>query len=178
MINLDHQFFNLIYSLKGTWPLLDACAFFCAKYLIFFMAVLVIVWWLKLNYPFKNFSFNQQKMPLHISLAAGISFLVSQLIGLIYFRPRPFASNSDVINDINPMSEKSFPSDHTTIAFAIAAAVYCHHKKMGALLLILALLVGLGRIYTGVHYPLDVVGGIIVGTISVFGLNYFFRFKK
>ena len=147
------------------------------------MGIIVIIWWLKLNWPKENFYHffkDKQKWLIlsHVSLSVLISFLISQLIGLLYFRPRPFISNFQVVNDINPLSEKSFPSDHTTIAFALAAAVYCSHKKLGIFLLILAFLVGFGRIYTGVHYPLDVLGGILVGIISALLVYYLFRSKK
>ncbi|HPI67208.1 MAG TPA: hypothetical protein PKZ16_01520, partial [bacterium] len=101
MINLDHQLFNLIYSLKGNYPFLDTVAFFCAKYLIFVMGIIVIIWWLKLNWPKENFYHffkDKQKWLIlsHVSLSVLISFLISQLIGLLYFRPRPFISNFQV----------------------------------------------------------------------------------
>lgn len=79
-------------------------------------------------------------------------------------RPRPFVTLSDVRLLVNRPSDFSFPSGHTTTSFAPAAAFYRKHKPLGTAALVLAVVIGLSRIYIGVHYPLDVLGGALVGT--------------
>ena len=60
----------------------------------------------------------------------------------------------------------SFPSTHTASAFALAATIITHNKKLGILYLIMAALVGIARIFAHVHYPVDIIGGAIIGLFS------------
>jgi undecaprenyl-diphosphatase len=60
----------------------------------------------------------------------------------------------------------SFPSGHIAFLFALAIAVYFFNKKWGLVFFILSLLVGLARIFVGIHYPLDILGGIVIGIVS------------
>jgi undecaprenyl-diphosphatase len=59
--------------------------------------------------------------------------------------------------------DNSFPSDHTSLAFALAFAVLFFHRRLGALLVLVAAGVGIDRIFVGVHYPVDVLAGMLVG---------------
>jgi undecaprenyl-diphosphatase len=60
----------------------------------------------------------------------------------------------------------SFPSGHTQTAFGTAVALICINRKHVIYLLLIASLIGLSRIYVGVHFPLDVICGAIVGALS------------
>lgn len=74
-------------------------------------------------------------------------------------------------------SERSFPSGHTTTAFAAMGAVFfTWRKKYSWPALVFATLVGLTRLYLAVHYPTDVLGGIIVGIVSALISYFLFRF--
>jgi undecaprenyl-diphosphatase len=84
---------------------------------------------------------------------------------LLYFRQRP---SEGVLRLIEPYSTKSFPSDHAAIATALAWTVASVHPRLGILMAFSALLVALGRIALGVHYPSDVLAGFIVGTVAYF----------
>lgn len=82
-------------------------------------------------------------------------------------RPRPF----DMVNEIVPLIEKpldySFPSGHTCASFACALVLWrMLPGKKGLPFLILAFLISLSRLYLGVHYPTDILGGAFVGMIS------------
>lgn len=66
----------------------------------------------------------------------------------------------------------SFPSNHATNAMTIAAAVTLWvNRKIGAFLIFLAVAIGLSRVYLGVHYPSDIVGGFVFGWLVVVALN-------
>lgn len=60
----------------------------------------------------------------------------------------------------------SFPSSHSVNTFAIAALIFYYYRKIGIGALIAAAVVSFSRIYVGVHYPLDVIGGMLFGTYS------------
>jgi undecaprenyl-diphosphatase len=166
-LNLDYDLFNTIHSLSGQSRLLDFFGIFCAKYLIFVIGGIVLGWWLELHKTKPTFAWpieGKKKWLIfgNFSMAALTAFFLNYVLGFLKFRERPYI-NLKVARLVNPMSEKSFPSDHAAVAFALALTVFFRNKKVGAVLLLLALLVGWGRIYTGVHYPIDVVGGILVG---------------
>jgi undecaprenyl-diphosphatase len=62
----------------------------------------------------------------------------------------------------------SFPSSHATNIFAAMAWLSLHYRRHLPLFMIIALLVSYSRIYVGVHYPLDVIGGACLGTSVAF----------
>ena len=97
-----------------------------------------------------------------------IGLFISQIIGIFYFHNRPFMDNLGV-QLIHHQAENSFPSDHTTFLFAIAFSyLFFKLKKLAVISLILAFLGGIARVYVGVHYPFDIMGGIFVGFVASF----------
>ena len=67
---------------------------------------------------------------------------------------------------IPPVGDASFPSGHTAVSFAAATAIYAINKKWGIAAYAFAVLMGFSRLYLGVHFPLDVFGGALVGTVA------------
>jgi len=115
---------------------------------------------------------------LCILLAMGVAGVVDFLIYMFWQRPRPFISHSDLVSKIYGTSASlgSFPSSHTYIAFAIATSIFLYgHRRLGSVLFVLAILVAMGRIGLGLHYPSDVVGGIILGILSGVAVYYMVR---
>ncbi len=106
----------------------------------------------------------------------GITMLVSLMInGLLtnvilkalFARPRPFNVNPELLTLISKPTSFSFPSGHTSVSFAGALVLLkMLPKKAGVPAVILAAMVGFSRMYVGVHYPTDVLGGILVGMIA------------
>jgi undecaprenyl-diphosphatase len=88
------------------------------------------------------------------------------IIGLLFFRLRPFANLVDVHQLISKgATENSFPSGHAAVAFALAFTIFFADREWGWAFLVIATLVSLGRVFVGVHYPLDVVGGFFIGLL-------------
>lgn len=67
---------------------------------------------------------------------------------------------------IAPVGDPSFPSGHTAVSFAAATAIYAINKKWGIAAYIFAAVMGFSRLYLGVHFPLDVLGGAVVGVVA------------
>lgn len=166
LINLDHLIFQQINGLAGKFLFLDAFGIFSAVYLIFIIAAIALCWCLlKKRY----------KLLLKILSAVIIGYGINHLISLWHFRLRPFAGLEVRQLIEKSAAEKSFPSDHTTIAFIIAFLIFGLNKKLGGLLLIFAILVALSRVFAGVHYPADIAAGIVVAGIVSAIIHYAFR---
>lgn len=105
----------------------------------------------------------------------GIVVLLSLFISVVFGnmilknlieRPRPCWIDESVTLLIHNPKDFSFPSGHTYSSFAAAAAIFYHHKKIGIAALVLASLVGFSRLYLFVHFPTDVIGGMLLGIIT------------
>jgi undecaprenyl-diphosphatase len=101
-----------------------------------------------------------------------LSTLISQFIKTSVNRIRPFLKVQNLNIKKIGIDEYSFPSGHTTAAFAIAVTLALSFSALTILCISLALLVGISRMYLGVHYPSDVCVGILLGT-SCSWLVYF-----
>ncbi|AVH57935.1 MULTISPECIES: phosphatase PAP2 family protein [Streptomyces] len=97
-------------------------------------------------------------------LAAGIAVLVNVPIRGFVERPRPFVDHQDLEVLVSGKSDFSFVSDHATLAMAVGVGLFVANRKFGLVGIGLALLEGFCRVYMGVHYPTDVVGGFALGT--------------
>ncbi|MFJ2115028.1 MULTISPECIES: phosphatase PAP2 family protein [unclassified Streptomyces] len=97
-------------------------------------------------------------------LAAGVALLINIPIRGFVERPRPFLDHEGLDVLVAGKTDYSFVSDHATMAMAIGAGVFIAHRKFGLAAIGLALLEGFCRVYMGVHYPTDVIGGFALGT--------------
>ena len=82
---------------------------------------------------------------------------------MIWDRPRPFEAHPGCLF-VARSGDPSFPSDHATAAFAIAVSVLLRNRRIGLVVLALAVAVALSRLVVGAHYPSDVIGGALVGS--------------
>jgi len=116
---------------------------------------------------------NRSVLPLLVAAAAaGLAWVLSSLAKAAADRPRPYQVISDAVLRQQPAHGTSFPSSHTTIAVAtVIALVPFLPKPLARAAIVFAALVGWSRIYLGVHYPLDVIGGaglgLMVGALAL-----------
>lgn len=98
-------------------------------------------------------------------LSVGIGALITNVcLKNIVARPRPYDACAAIIPLVKKLSDYSFPSGHTCASFA-SAFIYFRMlpRKYGITAMILAVLISFSRLYLGVHYPTDVLGGFLVG---------------
>ena len=107
-----------------------------------------------------------RKVGFDIVIAVGLCWCLNELGKHIFLRPRPFAEIEGLLVMIPPPTSGSFPSGHTCSSFAAAYAYTRGFPKYGAWSYIPAVLIGVSRIYVGVHYPSDVFAGAVLGTVS------------
>ena len=163
---IDLYIFNFIHQFAGRfWPL-DWLGIFLAEYLPYILILAALYFWLKQKTGKEKlwfFSF----AALSTILSRGI---ITEVIRFFYDRLRPFLALN-----FNPLIARdmsgSFPSGHAAFYFALAFALFYFNEKWGWSFTALAILMGLGRVFVGTHYPSDILGGAVVAAVSVFAIH-------
>ncbi len=138
-------------------------------------AVLVMVIGVALLFliPWRANRSARRRAAVAATAAAGLALLIAQPIADAVDRARPFVAHpSQAHLLVDRSTDPSFPSDHATGAFAIAVAIWLYDRAIGAAFLALAVGIGFARVYVGVHYPGDVLGGALLGTLVVLLLRW------
>ncbi len=106
-----------------------------------------------------------------------ISFLLCNvLIKNLVCRIRPYDVNTSIHLLVGKLHDYSFPSGHTASSFASVTALYlAKEKKLCKLTLGIAIWMSISRLYLYVHYPTDILGGILVGVASAYLGNRFIK---
>ena len=106
--------------------------------------------------------------------SVGIANGVTTLFNTAVNRARPFAEHDLNLLFYEP-TDPSFPSNSAAVGFALATAVFLRHRALGGGLYLLAFLWGFARVYAGVHYPSDILGGAALGVVSALAAAALFR---
>jgi len=154
---MDLYSFNLLNQFAGRWFWLDSLGIFFAKY---FEYVLIFCLLLFLLVKFKKY----WKMVFQALLSAFLArFVIVELIRWLWQRPRPFIENN--VNLLLTHNSASFPSGHAAFYFALSTIVFLYNKKAGVLFYIASFLICLARVFTGLHWPTDILAGAVIGII-------------
>ncbi|MCW8995161.1 MAG: undecaprenyl-diphosphatase [Psychromonas sp.] len=127
---------------------------------IWLIPVLLIMGWLSGDALMR-------KAFLASAISAGFALSVNQLLGLFWQHPRPLMMGLGHTL-IAHAADSSFPSDHMTLICSVAFSLLWHSgsRPAGIILLCCSLFVAWARIYLGVHFPLDMVGSVVVAAVS------------
>lgn len=111
-----------------------------------------------------------------VALASAISLTVSHIpvaiLKKMYPRRRPYLVLDEIYVTDKPLKDHSFPSGHTTAIFSIIVPFAIYDPIFATVLLPLAISVGISRMYLGLHFPSDVLAGMILGsTTGMFALR-------
>jgi membrane-associated phospholipid phosphatase len=98
--------------------------------------------------------------------SAALGLLVNRVIASFWHRDRPYQTHKVLHLWVSRSTDASFPSDHASAAFGIAVAVLLIDPLVGAAFVVLAVLIVVGRVVVGAHYPTDVIAGAAIGTVS------------
>jgi undecaprenyl-diphosphatase len=99
--------------------------------------------------------------------AAAVAYVVNFVIHSAWDRPRPYESHV-ISHPWSSSTDASFPSDHASVSFGIAFAVVAFDATAGAVLILAAIVIAVGRLFIGAHYPSDVLAGLAVGAAAAF----------
>lgn len=184
--------FRLINDLAGHYVWLDKFMIFAADKMGYFLIAAVLVLFWKRDY-FKNIIF------VSFGSAIAARFVFVAILRYFLYSPRPFLVLENVNQLMNHQFESSFPSGHATFYFALATGVYFYNKnpaptfstdrqsdrgwgwcgaRAGFIYFILAGLMGVARIFVGVHWPLDILAGAVLGIATAVLVNYLFTYLK
>ena len=149
------------------------------NWLVTFIASFLI--WI-LIFGFITYFFLKRKIKKEIVyrviLSTFLAWLISELLKKIIPSIRPFKINGYPPLTITVPLGGSFPSAHTSSAFALAISIIIYNPELGFAFLLGALTVAAGRMFANVHYFIDILGGAFLGSSVAFLINRFFPIKK
>lgn len=198
-MNWNQSLFKYLNSFAGKSAFFDNAVIFCADYLGYVMviALLMILFFVKKD--------NSEKLKVFIFTGLSLIFsrlIVTEIIRYFYYVDRPFASpvfmvNNHIVQLVNHSSTASFPSGHAVIYFTFATAFFLSAELLGhpmsklkllggptpklrlsllsALFFCVAGVISIARVVGGVHWPLDILGGVFVAVVSTYFVYIFFR---
>ncbi len=159
-MNIDIFLFNKINGLAGKSACLDGTAIFFARYFEYFLIFVLLLSLVK----------NARKYwPMVVQAFSGAvlaRLVITNIIRWLFPRPRPFVElHINPLFNYNPL-ESSFPSGHAAFYFAISTVVYSWNKKAGILFYIASFFIAIARVFSGIHWPSDILAGAAVGILS------------
>lgn len=152
-------FFRLINDLGKQYPHFNSSIVFFAEYMVYFLALSVIYFWFRRNE-------NNRMMVICASFTFIVAEVIGKIAGKFHSNYQPFAELPNVNQLIEKAVDNSFPSDHTILFFSFCMTFWLFKKRSGLPWLLLAITVGISRIWVGVHYPADVVVGAVISLSS------------
>ncbi len=108
----------------------------------------------------------KKEQVLHALFACLSAWLIASFIKQFFPTVRPFLINGDGVLTLTVPLDPAFPSAHTTLAFALAVTIFMHDRRVGWFYLVGAFAIGTARVLANVHYPIDILGGALIGTIT------------
>ncbi|MDY6833958.1 MAG: phosphatase PAP2 family protein [Chloroflexota bacterium] len=168
----DEQLLLWINDLVGEWPLLDSLMRLMVN--DYFIPVSLTLLLLGLWFMGKNRIQRDahQVAVLTATASVGITSAVVKIINLFYDAERPFEKMPELVETANRIfylpTDPSFPCNAAAITFTIAAGIWTGNRKLAVVAFIGAGLMSFARVYAAVHYPLDILGGMIIGLICLY----------
>lgn len=156
---LQRPIFSAINDFASETPWLHGLArVYAEDGVVLFGALLLVAWWVSRSHGRDSVT-AALWAPLGTLLAVGLNQPIVHAVS----EPRPYTVLPHALTLVSRSTDPSFPSDHATMAGAVAVGVWLANRRLGIVATALALLMALTRVYVGAHWPLDVVAGLVVG---------------
>lgn len=172
---MNESIFYFFYNFAHQSIIFDKLVVFTAVYFPYVVAWLAMMFLLFHHDVFKYPNFFQvllqKKKEILLSFFSGsVAWVVARILKVFIHTERPFV----LFQDVEPLlidNSFAFPSGHAAFFMALAISLFFYHKKVGYLFMFFALLIGAARVVAGVHFPLDILGGFVLGVL----IAYFLR---
>lgn len=144
---------------------------FGAQYLYLIVIIISFIWFLTQPKP------RQREVLIIICICLPLVLIISEIASRLFYSPQPFVSGH--FKPLIPYKvDNGFPSHHELLVSAISAIIFVFSRRIGFVLWILALFVGLSRVYVGVHQAIDIAGSILISIGSVALVCYLKEYLK
>ena len=159
--SLDRRVFLLINAPAHPDPFVLAIARFSTSWLVVIAALALAVVWIVGRAP-------RRKALVLAGAALVLGLAINWTIATLWYHPRPFAVGLGHAF-VAHAPETSFPSDHGTFLWSLGFGLLVAPalRGLGLVVVVLGFITAWARIYVGVHYPLDMVGSLVVSTVAV-----------
>ncbi|TWT13331.1 undecaprenyl-diphosphatase [Planomicrobium sp. CPCC 101079] len=156
---LNIHAFRVVNDLGKAFPALNPAFVFIAEFFLYLMIV-----------PIGLFLFVPKFRNRRLVLAALLTVIAALILRIgvakLHSNLQPFAELPNVNQLVEKTVGNSFPSDHTILFFSLCTTFALFSKRFGWLWMLLGVLVGVSRIWVGVHYPADVIAGALTAIVS------------
>lgn len=165
-MELNTFLFTVVHQGAGQYLLLDRFFVILTSYVAYAVIASVLVYFLciiplRTSEPVERLRRLAQGAELALSLF--ITWAVVWALKVLIAHPRPFVVLADAMPLVQAAPLESFPSSHAALTMAAAIAVLPFQRHTAHLLIAFSLVVALSRLYVGVHYPLDIGAGLLIG---------------
>lgn len=159
IMEININVFRMINNLGKEYDFLNPPFILIAEYTIYFLILALVLYW---------FTGRGQNRMMVICSVFTLLFaeILGRAAGLLHSNNQPFAELDHVNKLIEKSVDNSFPSDHTMLFFSLCVTFWLFRRGWSFLWVLLAVIVGLSRIWVGVHYPGDVLVGAVCSIIS------------
>lgn len=181
-LSWNKKLFLKINKYQGKHLWLDKLMQFSSVYLIYIIGILAflptLIFSIQTNLGINWFLIFRSLLVFFIAIISGL--VISYFTGWFWPHRRPGDELEGVrllVRLKNFEHWKTFPSDHAFMSLALAilgGLIVLYHWWYSVFLIILAGLVSMGRMYTGVHYPRDIIGGILLALLVCYFVNMYF----
>ena len=156
--NLNNSWFLLLNAHNGDADIVRLAAVFLAQYLNWVVGLALTAYLLATKQP---------KLWLKLLGSCAVALVLAYVIGKLYYHPRPFILGLGQ-TVVGQHDTSSFPSRHLTFYWALVLPLcgFVRTRRLGLGLVVLGLIEAWARIYVGVHYPLDMVGSLLVALVA------------
>lgn len=173
----SQQLFLQINARVGESPFLDRFMRFAASWLIYILILALVFWNLIFLYPTSLVRWYSYLGTSSLAFVIGIG--VSALVGVLFPRRRPhdvMPGSRELLHLLPFEYWKSFPSDHTMAAFVLVfiAMAFGLQALAAIFFLVVAGVIAVSRVYVGVHFPRDIVGGLFLALLVALGATPLF----
>lgn len=172
---MNETLFYFFNGFAGRSDMTDSLIVFGARYLIFVPCIVlgVLALW-----EYKKGNRVVFLTVAQVLIAGLIAWGAAHLIKFFVFSPRPFLSMDGVRTLFVYGGNDSFPSGHAALSAALAAALFFSHRKLAFSFALAALVIGLSRIVSGIHFPADIAGGYVLGAVVGVLVLRFFSWRR